>query len=107
MNDHLSKIISNFTREAHNILKDNVIEQYLFGSYARNTFTPESDIDILIIINKYKNEFQYKLSELASDYSIHYGVCISPILKDLKLWKKNKQYNTLFYREISEDGIKL
>jgi len=107
MNDHLSKIISNFTREAHYILKDNVIEKYLFGSYARNTYTPESDIDILIIINNYKTELQYKLSELASDYSIQYGVCISPILKDFELWKKNKQYNTLFYQEITEDGIKL
>jgi len=107
MNEHLSKIISNFTKDAHYILQDNVIEKYLFGSYAKNQYTPESDIDILIIINNYNIEFQYKLSELASDYSINYGVYISPILKDFELWKKNKQYNTLFYQEIAKAGIKL
>jgi len=107
MNEHLSKIISNFTKDAHYILQDNVIEKYLFGSYAKNQYTPESDIDILIIINNYNIEFQYKLSELASDYSINYGVYISPILKDFELWEKNKQYNTLFYQEIAKAGIKL
>ncbi|MBF0451460.1 MAG: nucleotidyltransferase domain-containing protein [Candidatus Magnetomorum sp.] len=107
MNNNLSKIISKFTREANYILKDNVIEKYLFGSYARNRFSSESDIDILIIINNYNIDFQYKLSELASDYSIEYGVCISPILKDFELWEKNKQYNTLFYQEVAKDGIRL
>ena len=108
MNEHLLEIIYNFTKDANFILQDNkVIEKYLFGSYARNTHTSESDIDILIVIENYNTELQSKLSELASDYSLQYEIYISPILKGLELWEKNKQYNTLLYQEIIQDGIKL
>ncbi|KPA14850.1 DNA polymerase beta domain protein region [Candidatus Magnetomorum sp. HK-1] len=107
MKDHILQIVHNFNKEAKFILKDNIIERYLFGSYAKNTYTSDSDIDILIIIKNYSFDLQSKLSELASDYSLQYEIYISPILKDFVLWKKNEQYNTLFYQEIIQDGIKL
>jgi predicted nucleotidyltransferase len=84
-----------------------MISEYLFGSYARNTQTPESDIDILIIVKEYTPVLQWQMSSLASDYALQYDVCIAPILKDLENWKKNQTYHTLFYQNVLREGIPL
>ena len=105
--DHILSIIKGFARDSKHILKENVIAEYLFGSYATNTYTPLSDIDILIVVNSFTPEIRRQMSGLASDYSLEYDVYISPIIKDYQVWNKNKQYYTLFYQEITQHGILL
>jgi uncharacterized protein len=104
---HISGIIRQFVKDTRQILHENVIEEYLIGSYATNTYTPLSDIDILIIVNSFTPEIRRQMSGLSSDYSLEHNVIISPIIKDSQVWDKNKQYHTLFYREVSEHGIRL
>lgn len=104
---HIAQIVRNFARETRRVLKEQVIAEYLFGSYSTNTQTPESDIDILIIVKEYSPELQWQLSGLASDYALAYDVCISPILKDIQVWQKNQHYQTLFYQNILRYGIPL
>lgn len=107
LDPNMTQIIRNFTKDTKNILKDNLIAEYLFGSYATNTQTSQSDIDILIIVKHYTSEFQWQMGGLASEYSLKYDVCVSPILKDIQVWNKNQQYRTLFFQEITSHGIKL
>lgn len=104
---HILSIIQGFARDSKHILKENVIAEYLFGSYATNTYTPLSDIDILIVVNSFTPEIRRQMSGLASDYSLEYDVYISPIIKDYQVWNKNKQYYTLFYQEVTQHGILL
>lgn len=104
---HISRIIKRFVKETKHILKDNVIAEYLFGSFATNTYTSISDIDILIVVNTFSPEIRRRMSGLASEYSLEYDVYISPIIKDYQVWNKNKKYNTLFYQEVTQNGILL
>ena len=103
----LQTIIKQFADETRRILQENVLEEYLFGSFAKDTQTPESDIDILIIVRSFSPEMQYRISELASDYSLNHDVLISPIVRDVNSWEMHKNYNTLFYQEIENSGIRL
>ena len=100
-------IIDQFINESRYALRDNVAEEYLFGSYAAKTQTPLSDIDILIIVSVLTPAMQSRLSGLASEYALKYDICISPILTDIGTWEKNRKFNTLFYQEISRNGIRL
>ena len=104
---HISQIIRRFVKDANRILQDNVVEEYLFGSYSTNTYTPLSDIDILFIVNTFTPEIRKQISWLASDYSLEYDVFISPIIKDSEVWDKNRRFHTLFYQEVSQNGISL
>ncbi len=52
-------------------------------------------------------ELQWQMGGLASDYSLKYDVCVSPIMQELQVWKKNQHYRTLFYQEVIEHGIEL
>jgi hypothetical protein len=103
----LSHIIRNFAKDTRRLLKDNILAEYLFGSYATMQQTPLSDIDILIIVKRITPEMQWQMGGLASEYSLEYDVCLSPILQNIQVWEKNKRYHTLFYQEITQHGIPL
>jgi predicted nucleotidyltransferase len=54
---------------------------YLFGSYARGDFHPESDVDILIVLSNFD---QYgieidRTSGIASELSLKYNISISMV----------------------------
>jgi predicted nucleotidyltransferase len=101
------EIIKAFIKDSKQILKDNLVSGYLFGSYTRSEQTSESDIDILFIVRKFNSKIRNEMSSLSADYSIEQDVIISPIIKDIHVWKRNQKHNTFFYTEIIKDGIKL
>ncbi|MEA1987486.1 MAG: nucleotidyltransferase domain-containing protein [Candidatus Marinimicrobia bacterium] len=107
MNSQKSKIVREFVVDARKILKDNLVKEYLFGSFARNEDNDISDIDILLIVKNFNIKLRGEISSLSSNYSLEKGVVISPIIKDIPVWEKNKKYNTLFYSEISKNGIEI
>lgn len=102
-----AEIIESFIEDSKLILKKNLVSGYLFGSYARNQQTSESDIDILFIVKEFNSRIRNEMSSLSADYSLERDVIISPIIKDIHTWKRNQKYHTLFYTEIINDGIKL
>ncbi len=104
---HLATIIHQFADETKHLLAEDIIAEYLFGSYAKNSYTTLSDIDILILVKHFHPDMQCQLSGLASDYSLEYDVYISPIVKDIEVWEKNQYYHTLFYQEVTRHGIPL
>lgn len=107
MNKRIERIVNNFSNDTKLLLKDNLIAEYLFGSTARAENKELSDIDILIIVKQFDYKLREALSSLSSEYSINHGLYISPILKDKNIWEKNKIHQTLFYKEIQRDGIRL
>jgi hypothetical protein len=107
MNPPVENIIKSFSDETKNILRDNLVAEYLFGSTARNEAKEDSDIDILIIVKHFDYQLRKELSKLSSKYSLSHGVCISPVIKDIKVWEQNEFYKTLFYQEIQRDSVRL
>ena len=64
--DHIASIIQQFAQEAKTLLCENLLAEYLFGSYAKNTYTSLSDIDILFLVKSLTPETRHQLSGLAS-----------------------------------------
>ena len=104
---HIASIIQQFSKDAKTLLHENLIAEYLFGSYAQNAYTPLSDIDMLFLVKTFTPEMRRQLSGLASEYSLEYEVYISPIIKDRQVWNSNQQCNTLFFKEVMQHGILL
>ncbi len=105
--EHVVSIIQQFAQDAKTLLRENLIAEYLFGSYAKNTYTALSDIDILFLVKTLTPETRRQLSGLASEYSLEYDVYISPIIKDQQVWGKNQRYQTLFFQEVTQYGVAL
>jgi predicted nucleotidyltransferase len=107
ISSRLSKIIQRFSKETRQILKDHLIEEYVFGSITKKSFSRDSDIDILIIVDKFTPDMRWQISSLASDYSLKFNIYISPVIKDINVWSLNQKHDTLFYQEVTKYGISL
>jgi len=67
-------------------------ETYLFGSYARGDFDPDSDIDVLIVLSdfeKYGAELK-RTSELIGNLSLDYGTTVSVVFSREQEWQTHK-----------------
>ncbi len=107
MDQYLQQIVKRFAKETKKILNDNLVAVYLYGSYVQGTQSTYSDLDVLIIVRKSDIHIRRELSDLSSKFSLKYGVCISPVLKEISIWNKNKDHNTLFYQEILQNSVRL
>ena len=77
----------------------------LFGSYARNNYKKDSDIDILILLEKDiitridEKKIKYPLYEI----EFNTGTIISPIVLSKKDWERRHSI-TPFYENIVNEG---
>lgn len=80
----------------------------LFGSEARGDAQTDSDIDLLILIDKDKITFadQKRIAYPLYDVELETGISISPIIYSRKAWE-NRPFNTPFYLNIINEGIEL
>ena len=88
--------------------KDPNAEAYLFGSRARGDHRPDSDWDILILVDEDKvtmdieNKFRDDLYEL----ELESGQVISIFIYPKEYWESTLVYSPL-YENVSQEGIQL
>lgn len=69
-------ILRPLTRELKKIYGSRLQKVVLFGSYARGEATPASDIDILVVLDNFKNTYKEssRLSPLLANLSLKYNI---------------------------------
>ena len=77
----------------------------LYGSYARGDYNENSDIDLLVLINKEKitRAVQKKIKYPLYDIEFETGTIISPMVFSKKDWE-TKHRKTPFYENIYKEG---
>ncbi len=81
---------------------------YLYGSYAREDYNRESDVDILLTVSSEQSEiskFRMAIASVSSELSLEYGVTVSITVKPLKQFN---QYSSIlpFYQNVLKEGIR-
>ena len=77
---------------------------YLFGSNARNEAEEESDLDILIVLDRvdsYAREIS-QTSDVTSEISLKYGITLSRVFASEIQWRDDP---TLFFVNLREEAI--
>lgn len=80
----------------------------LYGSEARGDARPDSDIDLLVLLEGEKRDFKRE-DEIISplyDIELETGVIISPMMMLRKDWE-NRPFRTPFYINVVNEGIVL
>ena len=115
MNESLFRLLAPRERQAVERFVDTLLQQYpervleaaLFGSKARGDSTPDSDIDILLIVDKDDWQFSHVISTIAARVSLEYDVLIGPRVIGRERWESMKRCRFSLYRNIAAEGIHL
>lgn len=88
---------------------DDIVEIFLYGSYARGNYTEDSDIDIVATVRGSREVLQEKLKQVwdvSAELGLENDIVVSPTVVPYDEFMKYKQ-SLPYYRNIAEEGKKI
>lgn len=107
MPGNMQNLIKQYVNEIKQIYGTHLRQIILYGSYARGDFRPDSDIDIMILLDLSDLElkaYSQKLSYMTYDFNMDYNIDIKPIAKSKAHFNK-WIVNYPFYSNIHREGV--
>ena len=105
----LKDITSQLVDVYRNIYGDDIVEILLYGSYARNEETDQSDVDIGAIVKGNRLDLQKKLKivwDISADIGLENDVVVSPTVVPFDEFEKYREILP-YYMNIEKEGIKV
>lgn len=109
MSTILNELLKKYVDDVHGLYGSRLKTIILYGSYARGDFKPNSDIDIMILVDLTDEEIRKKgrlLSDITFDYNFDNDLEIMPIVKNLDHFNKWMRAYP-FYNNIKKEGVEL
>jgi predicted nucleotidyltransferase len=94
-----------FVKRLKALFGPSIQEIILFGSKARKQSESNSDIDILIVLDKISIQIKKAISELAAEQNIKHNVLISTIRYDTATWENPAIRASPFGQAVKHEGI--
>ncbi len=105
MNFVEQKILDAFTSLMNK--KRSVQRIELFGSRARGDADPDSDMDVLVIVDDLSPELEDYISECAWEAGFEYGIVLVPVVFTRDEWENGPERYSLLAEAIRAEGIRL
>lgn len=105
----MQQLIQLYVSNIHDIYGSHLRQIILYGSYARGDFRPDSDIDIMILLDLSDidiKKYRHQLSDMTFDFNMDYDVDIKPIAKNEEHYRKWVD-NYPFYSNVNREGGRL
>ncbi len=105
----MQNLIEKYISEIKKIYGSHLQRVILYGSYARGDFKPDSDIDIMILLDiSYLGlkTYSQNLSYMTYDFNLDNDLDIKPIAKSEAHFRKWVE-NYPFYANIHKEGVVL
>lgn len=105
----MQSLIEKYVLELQKIYGTHLKQVILYGSYARGDFRPDSDVDIMILLDMSDLElkkYSRQLSYMTYDFNLDNDIDIKPIVKSEAHFKK-WIVNYPFYANIQREGVVL
>jgi uncharacterized protein len=99
--------LEEFVERLRVVLRDNLVEVKLFGSKATGKDQLESDIDVLVAVEKGGVEIEDQVVDIAFDTNLKHEVYISPRVIDRATLADPVWSITPFLKAIAKEGIPL
>lgn len=92
-------------------LKEALRQQYgvasvlVYGSKARGDDSPDSDIDVMIILNDYTPEIESSIDELVYDINLDHDCLISLVIFGRRELEEGPMSESPLYKRIMAEGV--
>jgi len=101
------RALDEFVRRLQDRLNSNFVAVKLFGSRARGTGRADSDLDVLVVVERDDLVVRRTVRYLAADIWLAHGLFISTRIWSRERMERMKREPTLLSRNIQRDGINL
>ena len=103
----IQSLLADYLSEIQKIYGSHLKSVILYGSYARGDYTPDSDVDIMILVDLKDEEMdQYSdaLSELGFEYNVDHDIWMMPVVKNIEhFYHWVSAYP--FYKNVQKEGV--
>lgn len=109
MSSFMQSLLAQYVAELQKIYGKHLKSVILYGSYARGDFRPDSDIDIMILLDLNDieiKEYRHQLSSLTYNFNMAHALDIKPIAKSAAHFRKWESAYP-FYANVAQEGVKL
>ena len=89
------------------LLADNLISLRLFGSRARGEGTDESDLDVLVVLQRKDRAICRRIVEEALETDLVYDTNLAPTILSAEEYQQNREYQTPFYLNVERESLPL
>jgi len=80
---------------------------WVFGSKARGSSSPESDIDVLIIVRDFDSNFQLLIDDMIFELNLEYDCLISAVIFSQDELVSGPMSESPLYRTAVQEGIRV
>lgn len=101
------KAIGEFVKRLKDLLKNDLVLVEIFGSKIRGDSTPDSDIDILIVIKEKNIYLVDKIYDILFTVDPYYELRISLIIYSQWEYKENIRLNSPFIENLDREAVRL
>lgn len=102
---HVRKALERIRDRLRERFPERVLYIYAFGSRVRGDHGEWSDLDVLVVVKDKDIEIEKKIIDIFSDEEFETGIPFAPIIKDIKLFEREKELKTPFYQDIMKEGV--
>ena len=101
--------LTEFVKRLRCNLSTNVVDVRLFGSEARGEATPESDIDVLVVVQPESERaaLEDRVIDIAFDVNLEFGVYVSPRVITPGILNHPVWRETPFIKNVAGESIPL
>ena len=96
-----------FTAQLRTQFGERIARTVLFGSKARGDSGPDSDIDILVVVDAADRRFETQVSGIASELDLKYDVLLNTHLLTRERWEDYACRQAALWLNVQRDGIEL
>lgn len=104
-----ARAVAAFANRLRQSLGDHIAEIRLFGSKARGDARPESDIDMLVVVQPEAERVRLEtaVSDLAFDVSLEHAVHISPCVLTARVVHESTWRDAPFLQTLEREGLRV
>ena len=100
-------ILSEAFERSKAVFGNSLVNAYLYGSFARGDYDDESDVDILLTVDKSDSDirlYNKSLAKIDSDLSLDHNITVTVMVKPVEQFNLFAEISP-FYRNVINEGI--
>ena len=103
--DPVRWFLEDLTRRLQQHAGNNLVEVRLFGSHAHGEARPDSDVDVLVVVEQLPLPVKDRILEIMADTALDYEMPIGLLVWDRNRWHQHEALETLLIRH--SEGVVL